>query len=131
MTLIKEYGELWARNDKNIAAIAKKRRSGVYVLYDGSMPVYIGKGSNIHRRISRARRSTRRGEFWDHFSWYVITDPDLRHDVEALFLRTLPWYVRALTNQSGKFRDRKKSVEQPSKTPDAIRRRRQSNRRSA
>lgn len=124
MTLIKEYGEMWARNDKNIAAVAKKERAGVYVLYDGSMPVYIGKGTNINHRLSRAKRSPHRGEFWDHFSWYVIPDANLRHDVEALFLRTLPWYVRALTRQSGKFKDRKKSEVQTSETPEPIRRRR-------
>jgi len=43
MALVGEYGEMWARNDTNIKLIPRRRRKkggqGVYVLYDGSMPV--------------------------------------------------------------------------------------------
>lgn len=125
MALVKEYGEMWARNISNIRAIPRSEDGGqgVYVLYDGSMPLYVGKG-NIHSRISRAARSLRRGQCWDHFSWYIIPDPDLRHDIESLFLRTLPWYVRALTEQSGKFKHGKKSRKKPDPKPDPITRRR-------
>jgi hypothetical protein len=52
MGLVKEYGEIWARNDINIKSIpgSKEGGQGVYVLYDGSMPVYIGKGNMRRRR---------------------------------------------------------------------------------
>jgi len=121
--LVEEYGEMWARNDENIQAIPGSRAGGlgVYVLYDGSMPVYIGKG-NLRQRIRNARSSNRRGEFWDHFSWYVIPDSDLRHDVEVLFLRGLPSYLRSLTRQRGKLRGGNKR-KPPNKGPvDSIRR---------
>ena len=51
MALVKEYGEMWPRNDSNIQIVpgSADGGQGVYVLYDGSMPVYIGKG-NIRRR---------------------------------------------------------------------------------
>jgi hypothetical protein len=106
MGLILSYGKLWARNDKNISEIPKSPQGGqgVYVLYDGSMPVYIGKG-NLNERIRGAHKSGRRGQFWDHFSWYVVSDPDHMHDLEALLLRLLPWYLRGLNRQGGHFKD--------------------------
>ena len=73
--LVSEYGEKWARNAKNIQAIPgnKEGGRGIYVLYDGSMPLYIGKG-NIRSRIRGARRSGTRGKQWDYFSWYALTN---------------------------------------------------------
>lgn len=76
MALIIHYGERWARNDENIKHVPHWRKTldqefrgqGVYVLYDGSMPVYIGKG-NLRKRIDKARSSSYRGQFGDRFSW--------------------------------------------------------------
>ncbi len=104
MELLKQFGEMWARNPANIEALLKKSKhaQGVYVLYDGSTPVYVGKGS-IRDRLTKATKSKRRRNFWDHFSWYVIEDESLRHDVEVLLLRALPPYIRHLTRQKGKF----------------------------
>jgi hypothetical protein len=98
------FGEMWARNLPNINRVPKTKHAGgkgVYVLYDGSMPVYVGKG-NIRSRIKSARRSTTRGQLWDHFSWYSLT-PEVTHKIEALILRMLPPYLRSLTKQRGKF----------------------------
>lgn len=71
---------MWARNTDNFKWIWKHTRGwqGVYILYDGSMPVYVGKG-NIRRRIHQARRSKKRGQLWDHFSWYVLDDTKMMH----------------------------------------------------
>jgi len=125
MALVGQFGEMWARNNTNIKLIpqSKNEGQGVYILYDGSMPVYVGKG-NMRSRIRTSMRSPHRGQFWDHFSWYAIPDLGLQHDVEALFLRTLPWYLRALTRQSGKFTEKKKSKPQKDYKPEPIRRRR-------
>lgn len=46
-----------------------------------------------------ADKSDRRGECWDRFSWYVIADKNLIHDVEVLLIRVLPLYIRYLTRQ--------------------------------
>src|SRR2546423_1437214 len=123
MAVVKKYGEMWARNDTNIEFLpgSKDGGQGVYVLYDGSMPVYIGKG-NIRQRLRTAKRSSRRGQFWDYFSWYVIPRPDLRHDIEAFLLRRLPWYLRGLNQQSGNFRQAQ-SINQRDQKPEPIRRR--------
>ena len=117
MGLVKEYGEMWARNDENIKSIPKGEEvgQGVYVLYDGSMPVYIGKG-NMRRRIRGARRNKRRGQFWDYFSWYAIPNADLRHDIEAFLLRRLPWYLRGLNRQGGKLKGARKVKERNQET---------------
>jgi hypothetical protein len=82
------------------------------------MPVYVGKG-NIRQRITRARRSKGRGQFWDRFSWYVLADPKMMHDVEVLLLSVLPRYLRALTKQDGHFL-KSKPTEQTDKIADYI-----------
>ncbi len=102
MKLVRRYGTRWARNDKNLARLQEERPlSGVYVLSDGSTPVYIGRGS-IASRIRQAERSTRRGQSWDHFSWFEVPK-ELEGDVEALLLTMLPFYLRSLNNQQARF----------------------------
>jgi hypothetical protein len=105
-TIVTAYGTLWARNTENIRHIPKKA-AGVYILYDGSMPVYAGKG-NIRYRVASARRSKRKAQLWDRFSWYVLKDQKMMHDIEVLLLRTLPPNLRALTRQDGHFVDSKR-----------------------
>jgi hypothetical protein len=104
--VITAYGTMWARNKQNIAKIpsSKKGGKGVYIMFDGSMPVYVGKG-NIKTRIQRAKQSEKRAQFWDRFSWYAIGDQSLVHDIESLILRMLPPVLRMLNKQEGKFKD--------------------------
>lgn len=100
---------MWARNAENIAKIPSSRKGGrgVYVLFDGSMPMYVGKG-NIRSRINDASKSQRRKNLWDHFSWYSIKNSDMTHDIEALMLRILPPNLRFLTRQGGNFTNAKR-----------------------
>ncbi len=123
MALISARGEMWSRNDDAVNAIpsSKKGGKGIYILYDGSTPVYVGKG-NIGRRIRNARRSARRGQSWDHFSWYRILNPKHQHDIEALLLRMLPPYLRILNRQRGKFLDAVKHPVPENKNPEPIKR---------
>lgn len=111
MGLISKHGEMWSRNLKNIGAIpgSSQGGQGIYILFDGSTPVYIGEG-NIRQRIRKARTSKRRGQSWDHFSWYVVRDAAHRQELEALLLRMLPSYLRILTRQRGRLpRSRKQT----------------------
>ena len=103
--LMERFGEMWARNTKNIKDVPARRKGGqgVYILYDGSTPVYVGKG-NIRQRLRAAGKSNRRGNSWDYFSWYIPKDQDLIHDVEVLLLRILPPYLRYMTRQRGHFK---------------------------
>jgi hypothetical protein len=97
---------MWARNLENINRIPGRKTpkggDGIYILYDGSVPVYVGKG-HLKSRIHKARRSKSRGPFWEHFSWYILDEPKMIHDTEVLILRMLPLYLRSLTKQKGHF----------------------------
>ena len=122
MQIVRQYGTMWARNKENIAKIPKSKKGGrgVYVLFDGSMPMYAGKG-NIKSRIKEACASKRRKELWDHFSWYTIKNAAMRHDIEALMLRILPPNLRFLTRQSGNFKKAKRVLpDKKNKAPDPI-----------
>lgn len=105
MRIVTKYGTMWARNAENIAQIPSSKDGGlgVYILFDGSMPMYAGKGK-IKRRIIGASTSKRRGQLWDHFSWYAIENPAMMHDIEVLMLRILPPNLRSLTRQGGNFK---------------------------
>lgn len=129
MQIVSEYGTMWARNTKNIQRIPSPRSGGVgvYILFDGSMPVYVGKG-NIRWRITDARRSKRRGQLWDRFSWYALRDPKMMHDIEVLILRLLPRYLRALTRQEGHFLNAKRVKPPDPTTVDFITRKPNSHR---
>src|SRR5712692_6330901 len=124
MALVDQFGEMWARNAKNIEDVRGSRKGGqgVYILYDGSTPVYVGKG-NIRQRLRGAHRSRRRGNSWDHFSWYILKDQHLMHDVEVLVLRILPPFLRYMNRQRGHFRGVHSTDQKPqNSTPVCIKR---------
>jgi hypothetical protein len=109
--LVGSYGTLWARNKQNIRRLREMGKLyGVYVLCDGSTPVYIGRG-RLSSRIRRHQRSKSRGQFWDHFSWYAIPDRRFEADVEALLLRMLPFFLRSLNKQRTRFTDARRIVD--------------------
>src|SRR5208337_4772591 len=121
MALIIRHGEMWPRNQDTIDAIpgTKDGGQGIYILFDGSTPVYIGRG-NIRRRIRNARKSKRRGQFWDHFSWYVVPNSDYRQELEALLLRMLPIHLRILNQQRGKLTGSEKQPSPKDNRPEPI-----------
>ncbi len=119
--LVSSYGTLWARNKQNIRRLRGEGKLwGVYILCDGSMPVYIGRGK-LASRITQHQRSKSRGQFWDHFSWYAIPDRRFEADVEALLLRMLPFYLRSLNKQRTRFVDAKRMTDR-SPVADSIKR---------
>ena len=122
MRLILHRGEMWARNTKNIEKIlgSGKGGKGVYILFDGSTPMYIGRG-NIRQRIRKARASKRRGQCWDHFSWYVVSQRKHEVELEALLLRMFPPQMRILNRQRGKLPGAQKHIQDDTQ-PEAINR---------
>jgi len=106
MRIVRRYGTMWARAKENIDKIPKGGR-GVYILFDGSMPMYVGKG-NIKSRIKDSSKHRRRKHLWDRFSWYTIKSAAMMHDIEALMLRILPPNLRFLNRQSGNFKNAKR-----------------------
>jgi len=114
---------MWPRNHDTIEAVPSKGkdRKGIYVLYDGSTPVYVGRGI-IQRRVLSAKKSSRRGEMWDHFSWYSVPNAQHQQELEALLLRMLPPYLRILNRQRGKLKSAKKVKAPKNSQADPIKR---------
>lgn len=73
----------------------------MYVLFDGSMPVYVGKG-NIRQRIKSHQTKTW-GQLWDRFSWFGLHNTAMMHDIEALMLKMLPPFLRSRNKRGGGF----------------------------
>jgi hypothetical protein len=117
--LVVHYGPLWARNDKNFQKLQKTagHSSGIYLLYCGWFPVYIGQGKIVDR-ISAHRKSRRK--VWDRFTWFALGDPSRRlcRELEAIFLRSLPFYLRLNNNQGARLPVRSTKAED--KTPELI-----------
>jgi len=67
------------------------------------MPVYIGRGAISSRLRSHAKEGSKKGQFWDRLSWFVIGKRETERELESLLLETLPFYVRSLNKQSGKL----------------------------
>ena len=62
------------------------RRPGVYILYNGRAPYYVGLASSVRSRIADHRKDHFRGK-WDRFSLFVVTKEEYLRDVEALLIR--------------------------------------------
>ena len=97
MPLIKQFGLHWPRNQENLEEIEDLagHKSGIYVLYHGAMPVYIGRGAISARLLSHGKEGSKKDQFWDRFSWFVIAKKELERELEALLLEALPFYVRS------------------------------------
>jgi hypothetical protein len=119
--IVDQYGLMWARNDANLAILPRRKEGGegVYLLYDGSMPVYAGRGG-FRNRINMARTSPKRAQMWDHFSWFSIKDRRNHHDLEMLMLQILPPMLRSANRISGKFAGPQKQIIQDEEEPEAI-----------
>ena len=110
--LVTSYGRMWARNKENILRLrGRGKLQGLYILYDGSMPVYVGHG-RLSPRLGSHGRSNTRGRFWDYFSWYAIPNEVLQKDAEALLIKTLPYYLRLLNRQNEGFAGPQHGVKQ-------------------
>ncbi len=109
--IVRRHGKWWTRVPKNLKKLGSRELrnvTGVYALYNGTMPVYFGKG-RISYAIGRHDRSRRKDPFWEHFSWYEIKGKKgLNKEIETLVLRLLPFYVRSLNRMGGKFPSGKK-----------------------
>jgi hypothetical protein len=105
MPLVKAFGLHWPRNAENLDELEDLagHKSGIYILYHGAMPVYIGRG-NVHARLRKhSSEVSRKNQYWDRFSWFVIGKMQTERDLETLLLEALPFYVRSLNKQSGKL----------------------------
>jgi hypothetical protein len=66
---------------------------GVYVLYRGDQPYYIGKTKNrLSKRLSHhaLRPNTRYYNFWNYFSAFQIHDSTHSEEIEAILISAMP-----------------------------------------
>jgi hypothetical protein len=105
MALIKQFGLHWPRNQENLDELEDLagHKSGIYVLYHGAMPVYIGRGAISARLRTHGKEGSKKDQFWDRFSWFVIGKTASERELESLLLEALPFYVRSLNKQGGKL----------------------------
>jgi len=105
MALIKQFGLHWPRNQENLDELEDLagHKTGIYVLYRGAMPLYIGRGAISMRLRSHGKEGSKKDQFWDRFSWFVIGKTASEREFESLLLEALPFYVRSLNKQGGKL----------------------------
>jgi hypothetical protein len=78
------------------------------------MPVYIGRGAISARLRSHGKEGSKKEQFWDRFSWFVIGKTASQLELQSLLLEALPFYVRCLNKQGGKL-GKKLQVAAPSR----------------
>jgi hypothetical protein len=120
--LVSEYGIAWPRNAKNLKKIKKDlgKKTGVYVLTHGAMPMYVGKGQIAKRVKGHARPGSSKTKYWDHFSWFVLDNSGFEGQLEVIILRSLPFYVRSLNRQTGSLGKKNRIQPVPKCGPDWI-----------
>jgi hypothetical protein len=111
--LITRYGQFWERKD--LFDVSKDGRvswndrgwpeksppfdgaRGIYVLYRGTTPVYIGKAIRGRYALASRLRNHARGwlsHAWDNVSWFHFDDDVPNHvidSMEALLIATMPY----------------------------------------
>jgi hypothetical protein len=87
-----EFGLHWPRNQENLDELEDLagHKSGIYVLYHG-MPVYIGRGAISARLCSHGKEGSKKEQFWDRFSWFVVGKTASERELESLLLEALPF----------------------------------------
>ena len=59
---------------------------GIYALYDSSTLYYVGKATDLKRRVKR-HLVDRHVASWTHFSLYLVQKAEQIHDIESLVIR--------------------------------------------
>jgi hypothetical protein len=67
------------------------------------MQLYIGRGAISARLLSHAKEGSKKEQFSDRFSWFVVGNSKQERELESLLLEALPFYVRSLNQQTGKL----------------------------
>jgi len=105
LSLVKAFGLQWPRNQENLDELEDLagHKSGIYILYHGAMPVYIGRGMMSSRLKQHSHEVSRKNQYWDRFSWFVVANTKYERELESLLLEALPFYVRSLNKQTGRL----------------------------
>ncbi len=100
--LVKKWIERISYDKYSIALGRKQRGNGIYILYKGDKPYYVGLStSSLRGRIRRHATKDRHKGKWNNFSFYQILKTKYIKDVESLLLR---YYKPEGNKVKGKFR---------------------------
>jgi hypothetical protein len=93
IALTKQFALHWPRNQENLDELEDLagHKSGIYVLYQGAMPAYIGRGAISARLCSHGKEGSRKEPFWYRFSCFVIGKTASEQELESLLLEALPF----------------------------------------
>ncbi len=80
------------RSNPSVAeALAFLDKPGVYVLYQGETVYYIGRASNLGKRLrTHTRIGSRYSEHWSHISIFAIPDETQVKAVESILIAAVP-----------------------------------------
>lgn len=59
---------------------------GIYALYDGNELYYVGKSTELRKRVKHHLKD-RHYASWTHFSLYLVRNEDHIHEIESLLIR--------------------------------------------
>ncbi len=59
---------------------------GIYALYDGNDLYYVGKSTDLRKRVRHHLRDKHYAS-WTHFSLYLVRNEDHIHEIESLLIR--------------------------------------------
>jgi hypothetical protein len=99
-----EYIRMWPRHLFDLAAAHGKgkttrnalegvlgKKKGIYVLYRGGVPYYIGRTDDLFKRLAtHSNIDSRYGNFWDTFCAFTVRDPSFRKQLEAILIAAMP-----------------------------------------
>jgi hypothetical protein len=79
------------RKSKDVERIAAAlEEPGVYVLFNGDVPHYAGRATNLRKRLlAHMRIGSRYGNLWDHVSMFIIADAAHRSAVESIVIASI------------------------------------------
>lgn len=104
MPLVESYARSWQRDvlvflndrrNRNNPSVAEALefldKPGVYVLYQGETVYYIGRASNLGKRLrTHIRVGSRYSEHWTHISIFAIPDEGQVNAVESILIAAVP-----------------------------------------
>jgi hypothetical protein len=100
--LVSKYLRMWPREIFDRADVIGKgkkkllddelKQPGVYVLYRGDEPYYVGKAKNMRARIRTHATSpmSHLYHFWNFFSAFVIKNERLMSQLEGVLIAAMP-----------------------------------------
>lgn len=93
-------------------------KAGVYALYNDTELYYVGLAADLHRRLKQHIKD-RHGDYWNHFSVYLVTEDEHAKPLESLVLRIASPEGNSVKGNLPGAVNKKRNIEQKMKDIDA------------